>query len=943
MTDHVAHLDKENQTNKMVNESLTAELERYKEQIAIFEQRLNVELNKREKLIDSQMDDLIRDRNAKLVAFHVIAKEHVVISVIDDDETLILEEESRSKMLDKQNDTILIEKKIKISLIDYSKLNKIKEDFDQFDSIRKARVQSKEHCDSLIAKINAKSLENSDLNAQLQEKVFGITALKNELRKLKGKNVVNTVVSKPNATITPGMFKVDIEPIYPSLKNNRDAHEELLVYVYQTCPSLPKSSGKLVVVTPIIKDKRVRFAEPITSSNNIPKRNASLKTKDSNKLLLPSTGVKPNTSASRSKPSGNTKNYRIVWPPCSNQKNKVEDYPRKVKSSLNKTNSVSKPISNALVRHFVRNAKFESMCAICNKCLSDANHDMCLIDFVNDVNVCSKSKSKRKKMRKAWKPTGKVFPDIGYKWKLTGRLFTIVGSSFPLTRITPKKIVHLKEPTSKLVETLKPNIKVYSRRPKQIKSIGSSKKAKIVESKTTNKSESTHLWGSNATDVPSSSSLVNDRLSRSSFGTVRFGNYQDAKIMGYGDYQHGNVIISRVYYVEGLRHNLFSVGKFCSQDTNLYTTSLDDMLKTSPIYLLSKASKTKSWLWHRRLSHLKFGTLNKLAKDDLARGPGLQVMTPATSSSGLLPNIIPQQPCNPPKRDDWDTLFQPLFDEYFNPLTIAVSKVLVAAAPRAIEIADSPVSTSIYQDAPSLSIPSTQDQEHSPIISQGVEESPKTPLFHDDPFHKFLQEDSTSQGSSSNVRPSHTPFELIEPKSFKQAMTEPSWIDAMQEEIHEFERLQVWELVSCLNKVMRIKLKWIYKVKTDEFGRVLNNKARLVAQGFRQEKGIDFKESFTPVARIEAICIFVANAAKKNMTIFQMDVKTAFLNGELKEDIYVSQPEGFVDQDYPSHVYKLKKAVYGLKKAPRTWYDMLSSFLISQHFSKCAVNPTLFT
>ncbi|GKA73614.1 retrovirus-related pol polyprotein from transposon TNT 1-94 [Tanacetum coccineum] len=322
-----------------------------------------------------------------------------------------------------------------------------------------------------------------------------------------------------------------------------------------------------------------------------------------------------------------------------------------------------------------------------------------------------------------------------------------------------------------------------------------------------------------------------------------------------------------------------------------------------------------------------------------------------------------------------------MFNEYFNPPTIVVSPVLVAVEPRAVAIADSPVSTSIDLDAPSTSIPLTQNQEHSPIISQGFKESPKTPHFHDDPLH----EDSTSQGSSSNVRPSHTLFEhlgrwtkdhpianvigdpsrsvstrkqletdamwcyfdafltSVEPKNFKQAMTEPSWIDAMQEEIHEFKRLQVWELVPCLDKVMLIKLKWIYKVKTDEFGGVLKNKARLVAQGFRQEEGIDFEESFAPVARIEAIRIFVANAANKNMMIFQMDVKTAFLNGELKEEVYVSQPEGFVDQDNPSHVYKLKKALYGLKQAPRAWYDMLSSFLISQHFSKGAVDPTLFT
>ncbi|GKB22972.1 retrovirus-related pol polyprotein from transposon TNT 1-94 [Tanacetum coccineum] len=383
--------------------------------------------------------------------------------------------------------------------------------------------------------------------------------------------------------------------------------------------------------------------------------------------------------------------------------------------------------------------------------------------------------------------------------------------------------------------------------------------------------------------------------------------------------------------------------------------------------------------------HVNFDELTAMASEQLGSGPRLQSMTPATSSSGLVPNPIPQQPCIPPPRYDWDHLFQPMFDEYFNPPIIVVSPVLVAAAPRAIDLADSPVSTSIDQDAPSTSIPSTQDQEHSLIISQGFEESPKTPHFHDDPLHESLHEDSTSQGSSSNVRPIHTPFESlgrwtkdhpianvigdpsrfvstrkqlqtdamwcyfdafltsVEPKNFKQAMTKPSWIDAMQEEIHEFERLQVWELVPCLDKVMLIKLKLIYKVKMDKFGGVLKNKARLVAQRFRQEEGIDFEESFALVARIEAIHIFVANAANKNMIIFHMYVKTAFLNGELNEEVYVSQPEGFVDQDNPSHVYKLKKALYGLKQAPRVWYDMLSSFLISQHFSKGAVDLTLFT
>ncbi|GJU78341.1 retrovirus-related pol polyprotein from transposon TNT 1-94 [Tanacetum coccineum] len=142
---------------------------------------------------------------------------------------------------------------------------------------------------------------------------------------------------------------------------------------------------------------------------------------------------------------------------------------------------------------------------------------------------------------------------------------------------------------------------------------------------------------------------------------------------------------------------------------------------------------------------------------------------------------------------------------------------------------------------------------------------------------------------------------------------------------------------------MVIALKWIYKVKLDENGDVLKNKDRLVTKGYRQEKGIDFEESFSPVARIEAIRIFIANAASKNMTIYQMDVKIAFLNGELKEEVYVCQPEGFVDPDHPTHVYHLKKALYGLKQAPRAWYDTLSRFILDNKFSKGVVDPILFT
>ncbi|GKE22643.1 retrovirus-related pol polyprotein from transposon TNT 1-94 [Tanacetum coccineum] len=178
-----------------------------------------------------------------------------------------------------------------------------------------------------------------------------------------------------------------------------------------------------------------------------------------------------------------------------------------------------------------------------------------------------------------------------------------------------------------------------------------------------------------------------------------------------------------------------------------------------------------------------------------------------------------------------------------------------------------------------------------------------------------------------------------EPKNIKEAMVDSAWIEAMQEEIHQFERLDIWELVDrplCKNI---INIKWLWKNKRDEENTVIHNKARLVAKGYGQQEGIDFEESFAPVARLEAVWLFVVYAAHKSFPVYQMDVKTAF---PLKEEVYVNQPDGFVDPHHPEKVYRLKKALYGLKQAPRTWYDELSNFLVSKGFSKGFIDQTLF-
>ncbi|GKD43966.1 retrovirus-related pol polyprotein from transposon TNT 1-94 [Tanacetum coccineum] len=174
-------------------------------------------------------------------------------------------------------------------------------------------------------------------------------------------------------------------------------------------------------------------------------------------------------------------------------------------------------------------------------------------------------------------------------------------------------------------------------------------------------------------------------------------------------------------------------------------------------------------------------------------------------------------------------------------------------------------------------------------------------------------------------------------------MLDHSWIEFMQDELNQLKRLDVWELVECPIVRNIIAVKWIWKNKTDAENMVIQNKSHLLAKGYGLEKGLDFEESFAPVARLEAVKIFMAYAAHKNFPIYQMDVKTAFMNVPLKEEAFVHHLDGFVDPDLPNHVYRLKKALYGLKQAPRAWYDKLSSFLIEHHFTKGIFDPTMFT
>ncbi|GJR97680.1 putative ribonuclease H-like domain-containing protein [Tanacetum coccineum] len=762
-------------------------------------------------------------------------------------------------------------------------------------------------------------------------------------------------------------------------------------------------------------------------------------------------------------------------------------------------------------------------------------------------------------------------------------------------------------------------------------------------------------------------------------GTVRFGNDEYAAIVGYGDYKLGDTIISRVYYVEGLKHNLFSVGQFCdgglevafrqhschirnydmvdllkgSRTTNLYSISLNDMMSASPVCLLTKASSTKSWLWHRRLNHLNFGTLNELARKNLVRGlpmlkydkdhlcpscqlgkskkashplktentntevlhtlhmdlcgpmrtesingkkyvlvivddytrfgwvrflrskdetphaiekfivktqralnatvrfvrtdngtdfvnkildgwfesigishetsvprspkqngvverrnrtlmeaartmlifakaplflwaeavatacytlnrslvhtlhgktyyellkgkrPNLQYfrvfgslcyptnnyddvgklnakvdigifvgyaptkkayriynkrsrkiqetvhvafdelsegLTSVRTSSGLAPQHMtsvpnsteleltalqsgrsrsalvkdPEPPSVPPTKKQVDDLFQWFDDDEVVPIppVVPITPVNVPAAPAPENANGSPSTTVISEGAPTITdnllphqipLPDTSDSDVETLFdhvdsnvfdtydapeadsvasssnSVNINVTSNNQLPH---VQKWTQAHPLENIIGDKDRPVSTRKQLetdamwcffneflthVEPKTYKQALEHSCWIEAMQEEIHEFERLDVWILVPCPDNILIIPLKWIFKIKLDEYGDVLKNKARLVAKGYRQEAGIDFEESFAPVARLEAIRLFIAHAASMNMVIFQMDVKTAFLNGELNEVVYGQSTVGFVDPEHPSHCVPPQKAPHGLKQAHRAW------------------------
>ncbi|GJY19257.1 retrovirus-related pol polyprotein from transposon TNT 1-94, partial [Tanacetum coccineum] len=307
------------------------------------------------------------------------------------------------------------------------------------------------------------------------------------------------------------------------------------------------------------------------------------------------------------------------------------------------------------------------------------------------------------------------------------------------------------------------------------------------------------------------------------------------------------------------------------------------------------------------------------------------------NETGKSSNLTVSQVLETSKKDLED-LFHNFYDEYFNASKITKSPTTnVETSNNKIPLYEEEVfhessksfqeesssyslNDDVHQSSEGVTVPSTNTQS---VSNESVPNVDEASISHN-VFNERLK-DAYFDASTTF----HDP---IEPANVAEALKDADWVSAMQDELDQFTRLKVWRLVPRLEGKTIIKTKWIFKNKKDESSLVIRNKARLVAVGYCQQKGIDYDETFAPVARIEAICLFLAYAAHKDFTVFQMDVKTAFLNGILKEEVYVGQPPGFVSKQYSDHVYALDKALYGLKQAPRAWYDVLSKFLIDSGF-----------
>nr|GFA34018.1 hypothetical protein [Tanacetum cinerariifolium] len=615
---------------------------------------------------------------------------------------------------------------------------------------------------------------------------------------------------------------------------------------------------------------KIRTAHTQATTSKLPQDS-----KRTNKNVSFSTGVIPSTSVSRPRLKNNPKGDKVLRSNSHGKKLEVEEHRRNVKLLKNKlyvtacTDSLN-----------VKTVNETSVSAMCAKSVMIKRHDLRVPKYVAKPlrkQVASESiKKPRNNVRKLNECFGKI-----YKW--TYIKFTPSG---------------------------------YMWKPK-------SKQANVNQNASMPLANASRTTNVKHTMTPRRSTVSNTPLSSNSFATHRdcpiHRRLWIAPILGYGDLVQGTVTIKRVYYVEGLNHNLFSVGQFCDADlevafrkstcfirdlkgndlltglnhnlfsvgqfcnadlevafrkstcfirylkgndlltgsrgTDLYSITLQSISSPNLICLMAKATSSQAWLWHRRLSHLNFDTINLLSKNDIVIGlPKLKFVKDHLYSSCELGKA---------KRKSFHTKLTPSLKRRLHLLHMDLCGPMRVA--------------SINGTRYVLVIVDDFTRYTWTHFLRSKDETPEVLID----FLRLVQ-----RGLQAQVRVDH-PLE--------QVIGNPSQSVRTRRQLESDDEMCMFALT---------------KNKCDEENTVIRNKSRLVAKGYMQKEGVDFKESFAPVARLEAVRLFIAYAAHKSFTIYQMDVKTVFLYGPLKEKVYVNQLDGFVDPYHPDKVYRLKKALY---------------------------------
>ncbi|GJS68546.1 retrovirus-related pol polyprotein from transposon TNT 1-94 [Tanacetum coccineum] len=849
-----------NNDNLIANESLFAELERYKERVKLLEERQNVDLGIREKLIidyiiwekDAQFADFEKEINnlkqtlseqskekelltktfnvfkneskekeAKnidteialqkkvkeldnikaqqirpmLYDGNIIAKETNVISIADSEETLILEEESRSKMLLKQSDPMVLKQKVNIKPINYVELNRLSKDFGKrFIPQRELSDEQALHPinDNLLLRMSKLSLLKNFLSVDKQcfeipEKQF---LIENDrlLDQIISQDIVNIVVNSSMDVNTS--MKVNSSVVM----NDSVNHAEMC----NKC---------LELEVEIIKQHNMVEKDEY---NRLSKRFSELEqhciyleiAMQLNKEIF----QKNNTSMNQNEPSFDQLKF-------------------KGKDIVNNVAQVSNATTIALGMY-----------------------------KLDPVILAPKVKNNREAHE--------------YYLKHTMEQAAI------LRELIQELLGYVRDTCADIHKPrVNPSTSAIGSKPS-----GNTKNDRILRTPSNEKNK-----------VEVQTRKVKSSLNKSILPRQLLPHVTPKTDPLYDDAMEKLRMSSYMIKKTNLSY-LYVFGALCYPNND--SENLGKLQAKADIGIFIRyAPKKKAYhIYNRRTQkiiktiHADFDELTAMASEQLGSGPRLQCMTPAIPNSGLIPNPPPSAPFVPPSRHEWDLVFQPIFDEFFSPLASVASPVPVEEAPTPVKSTSSPSSKTVDQNAPSLSASQTTPQSQSQTIPLSAEEeSHDLEVAHmsNDPYFGIpIPETVSEESSSSDVIPTTVHSDALISEHLNKWTKDHPLQNAMQEDLHEFKHLEVWELIPRLDRVMIISLKWIYKVKLDELGGILKNKARLVARGYCQEEGIDFEESFAPVARLEV--------------------------------------------------------------APRAWYDLLSSFLLSQGFSKGMVDPTLF-